>query len=120
MRIQRRSSRPGERTWEAQEAVIEEIEIRASQEGPEEKRRPLAALIFLAAGIYGVLALFQSLKGISFAEWAVYPAAALLCWVIWYTYYGESLSADRLLLTAVLCFGWRMYSESRSAILQAV
>ncbi len=106
MRIQRRSSRPGERTWEAQEAVIEEIEIRASQEGPEEKRRPLAALIFLAAGIYGVLALFQSLKGISFAEWAVYPAAALLCWVIWYTYYGENRRAFWLLICgSVVAYG---------------
>lgn len=81
------------------------IEIRTGVEEPEEKGRPSAALLFLEAGIFGVLLLFGSLKGISFSEWVVYPATALLCWAIWYTYYGSRWAYLLLVFGAVTAYG---------------
>lgn len=81
---------------------MEEIEIRTGQDEPAESGRPLAALFFLMAGILGILSLFRSLKGISFAEWVVYPAAALLCWGIWYTYYGKNTKAFWMLVSGAV------------------
>lgn len=81
------------------------IEIRAGVEEPEEKGRPSAALLFLEAGVFGILLLFGSLKGISFSEWVVYPLTALLCWAIWYTYYGSRWAYLLLVLGAVAAYG---------------
>ena len=81
------------------------IEIRTGPEGPEEKGRPAAALLFLEAGVFGVIFLFGSLKGISFSGWVVYPVTALLCWVIWYTYYGSRRAYLLLVLGAVAVYG---------------
>lgn len=78
--------------------VMDGIEIRTGQEEEGEGKRPLAALFFLMAGIFGMLSLFQSLKGISFAGWVVYPVAAMLCWGVWYTYYGRRRRAFWLLV----------------------
>ena len=83
---------------------MEEIEIRTGQEEPAKKGRPLAPLIFLTAGIFGLLSLFGALKGISFAEWVVYPAAALLCWGIWYTYYGKNSRSFWMLVCGEAAF----------------
>ena len=47
------------------------IEIRAGLEEPEEKGRPAVALLYLEAGLFGVLLLLDSLKGVSFSGWVV-------------------------------------------------
>lgn len=61
-----------------------EIEIRQSATGQEEKGRPVATLLFLTAGVLGMLRFLDSVKGISFSGWAVYPTAAVLCGLTWY------------------------------------
>lgn len=81
------------------------IEIRAGLEEPEEKGRPAAALLFLEAGVFGILLLFGSLKGISYSGWAVYPVTALLCWAIWYTCYGSRWAYLLLVVGAVVAYG---------------
>ena len=86
-------------------AVRNGIEIRAGLEEPEEKGRPAAALLFLEAGVFGVLFLLGSMKGVFFSEWAVYPVTALLCWGIWFTYYGSRKAYLLLVLGAVAVYG---------------
>ncbi|HBA50686.1 MAG TPA: hypothetical protein DCZ91_23395, partial [Lachnospiraceae bacterium] len=81
------------------------VEIRTGVEEPEEKGRPSAALLFLEAGVFGILLLFGSLKGISFSGWVVYPVTALLCWAIWYTCYGSRRAYLLLVLGAVAVYG---------------
>ena len=81
------------------------IEIRAGLEEPEEKGRPAAALLYLEAGLFGVLLLLDSLKGVSFSGWVVYPVTALLCWAIWYTCYGSRRAYLLLVLGAVGVYG---------------
>lgn len=85
--------------------MVNGIEIRAGMDEQEETRRPGAALLFLMAGIFGILLLFRSLPGISFSEWVVYPATALLCWAVWYTYYGSRRAYLFLLCGAVVAYG---------------
>ena len=81
------------------------IEIRAGLEEPEEKGRPAVALLYLEAGLFGVLLLLDSLKGVSFSGWVVYPVTALLCWAIWYTCYGSRRAYLLLVLGAVGVYG---------------
>lgn len=65
------------------------IKIRSGSGEKREKTRPLAALLFLYAGVCGIMSFFHSLEGISFSGWVVYAAAAVLCGLIWYTCYGR-------------------------------
>lgn len=88
---------------------MEGIEIRTNMEEPEGKRRPAAFFLFLTAGVFGILTLFQSLKGISFSEGIVYPAAALLCWGIWFTYYGSRRAYLVLVSGAVAVYGYAVF-----------
>lgn len=84
---------------------MEGIEIRTNMEEAEGKRRQAAYLLFLTAGVFGILSLFESLKGISFSRGIVYPAAALLCLAIWYTYYGSRRAYLILVSGAVAVYG---------------
>ena len=61
------------------------IRIRSGSEETGEKKRPLAALLFLYAGVCGTMSFLHSLEGVSFSGWVVYVIAAVLCGVIWYT-----------------------------------
>lgn len=80
------------------------IEIRTRPEEWGEKRR-LAGLLFLVAGVFGLLGFFRSMTGVSFAGWVVYPSAAVLCGLIWYTYYGQKRAFLLLIIGAVLAYG---------------
>jgi len=81
------------------------IEIKLNPgEAEDRKKRPAAALLFMMAGIFGILAFFCSIDEISFPVGAVYAVAAVVCWLTWYTYYGTK----RVFLVYVTVFlaGW--------------
>ena len=79
------------------------IRIRSSSEETGEKRRPVAALLFLYAGVCGMISFLHALEGISFSAWAVYVAAAVLCGLIWYCYGRKKAFLLLVLVSAMLC-----------------
>ena len=52
----------------------------------EKEHMPLVTLIFLIAGVLGMLLLFRSPADNDFRTVIVLPFAAALCWAIWFTY----------------------------------
>ena len=52
----------------------------------EKEPMPLVTLIFLMAGVLGMLLLFRSPAENDFQTVIVLPFAAVLCWAIWFTY----------------------------------
>lgn len=78
------------------------IRIRSGSEETGEKKRPLAALLFLYAGVCGTMSFLHSLEGVSFSGWVVYVIAAVLCGVIWYTCYGRKKAFLLLALVSVV------------------
>ena len=83
-----------------------EIEIRKSMTEPEEKGRSAAALLFLTAGVSGMLCFLDSVRGIFFSGPAVYLTAAVLCGLTWYFCHGRrTVFALYALVYAALCGG---------------
>lgn len=78
------------------------IRIRNGSGETREKKRPLAALLFLYAGVCGIMSFLHSLEGISFSGWVVYTIAAVLCGLIWYTCYGRKKAFLLLALASVM------------------
>ncbi len=54
-----------------------------SAEAEDSTRHPVTEYVFLAAGVFGFLLFFQSIEGITFSSWAVYPLAAVMCGIAW-------------------------------------
>jgi transglutaminase-like putative cysteine protease len=65
---------------------VTEIEIRASAEKTDGEN-PAAALLFLSAGVYGVLLFLRALDGSVYAGRTVYLTAAAACLAVWYVYF---------------------------------
>lgn len=102
------------------------IKIRSGSGEKREKERPLAALLFLYAGVCGIMSFFHLLKGISFSGWVVYTAAAALCGLIWYTCYGRmkaflllALVSAVIGLTAVFLIG-DTFREQAAHIMECI
>lgn len=58
-----------------------EVYVEVSKAG---KERSPASLLFLLAGIYGILHLFQAVSDISFTGWSIYVTATCVCTALWY------------------------------------
>lgn len=71
----------------------------------ENEPLPLVMLIFLLAGVLGILLLFRSPAANDYSAALVLPFTAVLCWAIWFTY-NKSKTAFWLLAAActIGCF----------------
>ena len=58
----------------------------------EKEPLPLVTLVFLMAGVLGILLLFRSPAANDYQTWLVLPFAAALCWGIWFTYNRSKLA----------------------------
>ena len=52
----------------------------------EKEPLPLVTLVFLMAGVLGILLLFRSPAANEYKTWLVLPFGAALCWGLWFTY----------------------------------
>ena len=52
----------------------------------EKEPLPPVTLVFLTAGVLGILLLFRSPSANDFQTWLVLPFGAVLCWGLWFTY----------------------------------
>ena len=65
------------------------IEIRQNPKGAEDhKKRPVSVLLFMAAGVVGILSFLVSAEAFNSPVWAVYSLAGGVCFLSWFTYYG--------------------------------
>ena len=65
------------------------ISVNARQNARKMKEKeplPLVTLVFLTAGVLGILLLFRSPSANDYQTWLVLPFGAALCWGIWFTY----------------------------------
>ena len=63
------------------------IKIKIRSEKPRnEECLPLAALLLLLAGVFGIMLFLKSLNGIDYSAWIVLPVTAMLCFAIWFSY----------------------------------
>ena len=57
----------------------------------EKEPLPLVTLVFLIAGVLGILLLYRSPAANDFQTWLVLPFAVLLCWGMWFSYNRSGL-----------------------------
>ena len=51
-----------------------------------EEKAPVVLLLFLIAGVLGILLFFKSFNSVDYPAWIILPAAIVLCWTIWYSF----------------------------------
>lgn len=95
---------------------MDEIEIRSSLYKTNEiQTRPVAALIFLLFGVFGMLSLVRALDGIFFSDLFIFVIAVALCFIIWRTMpdltvqVGNIKKFVALLVLAVLVCGAEIF-----------
>lgn len=88
-----------------------DIKITTTRKKPSgEGKAPMVLLLFLIAGVLGLLLFVKSLEGIDYQEWLVLPAAILVCWAIWYSFFRHKKLFFLLFFLAVIGCGlvvWR-------------
>lgn len=83
----------------------------------EREALPLATLLLLIAGAFGILLLLQSPDGVDYAGWFVLPVTALFCWGLWYSYSHRKKLCYALILASLLLCGlvvfnwWELFLE---------
>ena len=56
-----------------------------------EEKAPVVLLLFLIAGVLGFLLFIKTLDGIDYQGWLVLPAAVLVCWAVWYSFFRRKI-----------------------------
>ena len=84
---------------------IDEIEITADRKNmPGEGKAPVVLLLFLIAGVLGILLFFKSFHSVDYPSWLILPAAVVLCWTIWYSFlYYQKWFFILLFATILVC-----------------
>ena len=65
------------------------FDIKVTKDGKNmsgEGKAPGVLLLFLIAGVLGILLFFKSFNGVDYPAWLILPAAIVLCWTIWYSF----------------------------------
>ena len=57
----------------------------------EKEPLPLVTLVFLLAGVLGILLLYRSPSANDYQTWLVLPFAVILCWGMWFSYNRSGL-----------------------------
>lgn len=70
----------------------------------EKEPLPLVTLVFLMAGVLGILLLFRSPSANDYQTWLVLPFGAALCWAIWFSYNRSKLFFWCLTAAALIGF----------------
>ena len=89
----------------------------------ERRETPVVLLLFLIAGILGLLLFVKSLDGIDYQGWIVLPAAILVCWAVWYSYFHRKIVFFLLFFLAVIGCGlaiWRLPDMLREQIVHVL
>ena len=77
-----------------------EVKLKAEKTRSGE-RLPLVTLLLLLAGVFGILLFMKLLRGVDYAAGIVFPAAAALCFALWFCY-ARYRKLFFVLVTAVL------------------
>lgn len=94
---------------------IEIITDRKNMSG--EEKAPVVLLLFLIAGVLGILLFFKSFNSVDYPAWLILPSAIVFCWTIWYSfsYYKKwfliLLSAAILVCAFVAWMQWDILRE---------
>ena len=56
-----------------------------------ERKALVVLLLFLIAGVLGILLFLKSLDNIDYQGWLVLPTAIVVCWAVWYGYFCHKL-----------------------------
>ena len=93
------------------------ISVNAKQNARKIKEKeplPIVTLVFLMAGVLGILLLFRSPAANDYQTWLVLPFGAALCWGIWFTYNRSRLAFWCLTAACVIGFiaAWHIFQDS--------
>ena len=98
-----------------------EIKISTNAKKIKEKEPlPLVTLVFLIAGVLGILLLFRSPAANDYQTWLVLPFAVVLCWGLWFSYNRSRLFFWCLTAAAVFGFIAASYIFQRELWLQSI
>lgn len=89
-----------------------DIKITTTKKKPSGGRKaPVVLLLFLIAGVLGILLFLKSLEGIGYQGWLVLPTAIVVCWAVWYSYFHRKMLFFLLFFLAACGCGlavWRL------------
>ena len=100
------------------------IKITTTKKKPSgERKAPVVLLLFLIVGVLGILLFLKSLDGIDYQGWIVLPAAIVVCWAVWYSYFRRKIMFFLLFFFVVIGYGlvvWRLPDMLREQIVHVL